>query len=62
MKRDFTYISDLVKSISLLIKCIPERGVKNKIRFFVTNSLACCQYRKLSSQNLSDFISEIEKI
>ena len=63
MKRDFTYISDLVKSISLLIKCIPERGVK-KTKSDSLSPIAPWRVVNIgnsSSQNLSDFISEIEK-
>ena len=26
MKRDFTYVDDLVKGINLLIDCIPQKG------------------------------------
>ena len=62
MKRDFTYISDLVKAISLLINCIPEKGIKKT----PSDSLSeVAPWRVVnignsSSQNLTDFISEIE--
>ena len=63
MKRDFTYISDLVKAISLLINCIPERGTK-KIPSDSLSEVAPWRVVNIgnsSSQSLTDFIYEIEK-
>ncbi len=63
MKRDFTYIADLVKAISLLINCIPEIGLK-KIESDSLSPIAPWRVVNIgnsNSQNLIDFISEIEK-
>jgi UDP-glucuronate 4-epimerase len=62
MKRDFTYITDLVEAISLLINCIPQKGQEVSCN----DSLSpVAPWRVINIgnskvQNLSDFISEIE--
>ena len=62
MKRDFTYVTDLVKAISLLISCIPKKGIK-KIESDSLSPIAPWRVVNIgnsNTQNLSDFISEIE--
>jgi UDP-glucuronate 4-epimerase len=62
MKRDFTYISDLVKAISLLIDCVPKKN--NRIS--ENDSLSpVAPWRVINIgnckvENLLDFIREIE--
>ena len=63
MKRDFTYIDDLVKSIILLIKAIP---IKGKLLSQDDTLSRVAPWRVVNignsnSQNLMDFINEIEK-
>ena len=63
MKRDFTYIDDLVKGINLLIDCIPQKGK----RISENDSLSpVAPWRVVNIgnskvQNLMDFIREIER-
>ncbi len=62
MKRDFTYISDLVKAIFLLIKCIPEKN-QLKSKFDTLSPVAPWRVINIGNskvQNLSAFIKEIE--
>ena len=63
MKRDFTYIKDLVEAISLLISAIPE---KNKKISSIDSLSPVASWRVINIgnskiQDLSDFIIEIEK-
>ena len=62
MKRDFTYIEDLVKSISLLIDCIPEKN--NPISKLDTlSNIAPWRVVNIGNSkavNLLKFIDEIE--
>ncbi len=63
MKRDFTYIKDLVKSISLLIDCVPQ--INNPISELDTLS-DVAPWRVVNignskSEELLKFITEIEK-
>ncbi|MBO8232420.1 UDP-glucuronate 5-epimerase [Prochlorococcus marinus str. MU1402] len=62
MKRDFTYISDLVEAISLLIKCIPKKDQKVS-KLDSLSSVAPWRVINIGNskvKNLSDFIKEIE--
>ncbi len=62
MKRDFTYISDLVEAISLLIKCIPEKGKKIS-QYDSLSPVAPWRVINIGNskvKSLSDFIKEIE--
>ena len=63
MKRDFTYIKDLVKSISLLIDCIPCKN--NPISNLDTLSRVApwrvVNIGNSNAEELLNFINEIEK-
>ena len=68
MKRDFTYIDDLVKGIIGLISCIPnkEESVENKLHNFDSKS-PVAPFRIVNIGNsdpveLMDFINAIESI
>ena len=63
MKRDFTYIDDLVKSIKLLIKAIPIKGksVSTNDTISMVAPWRVVNIGNSNSQNLMDFIYEIEK-
>tara|TARA_A100001035_G_C27724702_1_gene473759 strand:- start:115 stop:1122 length:1008 start_codon:yes stop_codon:yes gene_type:complete len=62
MKRDFTYIADLVEAISLLIHCIPKKGEK-RTQYDSLSPVAPWRIVNIGNskvKNLSEFISEIE--
>tara|TARA_A100001015_G_scaffold297600_1_gene379306 strand:+ start:5013 stop:6047 length:1035 start_codon:yes stop_codon:yes gene_type:complete len=68
MKRDFTYIDDLVNAVRLLIDCIPQAEVVGKSTLALIDSkspVAAFRIVNVGNSNsvgLSDFISIIEKI
>ena len=62
MKRDFTYVSDLVYAVFLLINCIPEKNTKISKNDSIS-SVAPWRVINIGNSNpvkLSDFIKEIE--
>ena len=62
--RDFTYVDDIVKSISLIIKKIPSRKKSNKKEFLPDESEAPFNILNIGgskSIKLTDYISLIEK-
>ena len=66
MYRDFTYIDDIVKSISLLIKVIPNNNKKLKLKKIDSIS-SVAPFRIVNIGNskkikLLDFIKEIENV
>ena len=64
MKRDFTYIDDIVQSIRLLVDCVPKKGVpvseKDSISF--TAPFRIVNIGNSEPINLLDFINCIEKV
>ncbi len=66
MKRDFTYIDDLVKAVNLLISVIPE-VVDNRVQAFKNDSISeIAPFRIVNignsdPVNLIDYIRELEK-
>ena len=67
MKRDFTYIDDLVKAISLLIDVKPKKDsyIKNKFKNDSISNIAPWRLVNIcnsKSINLLDFIHELEKV
>lgn len=65
MQRDFTYINDLVKSIQLLMKIVPNNNAHDKT--VISDSLSpCAPWRVVNIGNskivsLSEFVDAIEK-
>ena len=62
MKRDFTYIDDLVKGIFLLTKCIPEKG-KHIGEYDSLSPVAPWRIVNIGNskvENLMNFVEEIE--
>ena len=67
MIRDFTYVDDLIKAITLLISKIPEKVNKRKKIVNYDNISPVAPYRIVNignsnPTNLLDFIRELEKI
>ncbi len=63
MKRDFTYVDDLVYAVSKLICCIPEKGVKccSKDNISPIAPIRSVNIGNSHIVELLDFIDEIEK-
>ena len=64
MFRDFTYIDDVVKSITLLLNKLPNNKIKKKSKNDSISSVAPFRIVNIGNQNkilLKDFISTIEK-
>ena len=64
MFRDFTYIDDVVKSITLLLNKLPNNKIKKKNKNDSISSVAPFRIVNIGNQNkilLKDFISTIEK-
>ena len=65
MYRDFTYIDDIVKSISLLMKVIPDNKKKKLQKIDSISSVAPFRIVNIGNSKkikLLDFIKEIENV